>query len=278
MKWWEGKKTWNFIPSHAAHGKCDAAWQQTRRRWRQTRRPWRQIWRILTHFYGVTERSCIFSVTIDLTHWPNMDLWRHVHYDQLITYSWLCKLNHTPHYYSTSLMNIQKEVIDPCTKTKVLRFLTQNISSKARNWPGCEDESVAVFGTLMRKETETTIVNLSAFCCINIQPRLVHYITRRATEFVNPLLAFQQVGKFWSFPVQKEVIDPGTKTKVLRFLTQNISSKARNWPGCEDESVAVFGTLMRKETETTIEPPEFAKIYNPRKDDNIDFKYWPGWV
>ena len=29
----------------------------------------------------------------------------------------------------------------------------------------------------------------------------MHYITRRATEFVNPLLAFQQVGKFWSFPV-----------------------------------------------------------------------------
>ena len=29
----------------------------------------------------------------------------------------------------------------------------------------------------------------------------MHYIARRATEFVNPLLAFQQVGKFWSFPV-----------------------------------------------------------------------------
>ena len=29
----------------------------------------------------------------------------------------------------------------------------------------------------------------------------MHNITRRATEFVNPLLAFQQVGKFWSFPV-----------------------------------------------------------------------------
>ena len=44
--------------------------------------------RISTHFYGVTERSCIFSVTSDLTHWPNMDLWRHVYYAQLITYSW----------------------------------------------------------------------------------------------------------------------------------------------------------------------------------------------
>ena len=29
----------------------------------------------------------------------------------------------------------------------------------------------------------------------------MHNITHRATEFVNPLLAFQQVGKFWSFPV-----------------------------------------------------------------------------
>ena len=70
----------------------------------------------------------------------------------------------------------------------------------------------------MKKETETTIVYLSAFYCINIQPRLMNYITRRATEFVNPLLAFQQVGQFLSFPVQKEVIDPGTKTKVLQFL------------------------------------------------------------
>ena len=25
-------------------------------------------------------------------------------------------------------------------------------------------------------------------------------------------------------------------------------------------------------------PPEFSKIHNPGKDDNIDFKYWPGWV
>ena len=28
----------------------------------------------------------------------------------------------------------------------------------------------------------------------------MHKITRWATEFVNLLLAFQQVGKFWSFP------------------------------------------------------------------------------
>ena len=53
----------------------------------------------------------------------------------------------------------------------------------------------------MKKEMETTIVYLSAFYCINIQPRLMHYVTRGATEFVNPLLAFQQVGKFGSFPV-----------------------------------------------------------------------------
>ena len=40
--------------------------------------------------------------------------------------------------------------------------------SKGSNRPGCEGESVAVFETLMKKETETTIVYLSAFYCINI--------------------------------------------------------------------------------------------------------------
>ena len=133
MKWWEGKKTWPFIQSNATHGKCDAAhgkcdaaddkcdaaWRQTRRRWRQTRRRWRQIRRILTHFYGVTERSCIFNVTSDLTHWPSIDLWRYVYYAQLITYLWLCKLGHTPHYYSSPLMNIHDD-----SATSLLRDVT----------------------------------------------------------------------------------------------------------------------------------------------------------
>ena len=112
--------------AHAAHGNCDAAdgklvaaWQQTRRRWRQIRRRWRQIRRILPHFYGVTERSCIFSVASALTHWPNMALWRHVYYAQLITYSWLCKLSHTPHYYSSSLMDIHDD-----SATSLLRDVT----------------------------------------------------------------------------------------------------------------------------------------------------------
>ena len=55
--------------------------------------------------------------------------------------------------------------------------------------------------TLMRKEWN----NESLFICLLLyylryQPHLMHNITRWATEFVNLLLAFQQVGKFWSFP------------------------------------------------------------------------------
>ena len=40
MKWWEGKKTWPFISSHAAHAKLDGANGKIRRRWRQIRRIW----------------------------------------------------------------------------------------------------------------------------------------------------------------------------------------------------------------------------------------------
>ena len=114
--------------------------RQIRRRWRQTRRRlaayltaltatrrrWRQIRRILTHFYGVTERSCIFIVTSDLTHWPNIDLWRHVYYAQLITYSWLCKLGHTPNYYSSPLMNIHDD-----SATCLLRDITSDVRDRA---------------------------------------------------------------------------------------------------------------------------------------------------
>ena len=91
MKWWEGKKTWPFIQSHAAYGKCnaahgkcdaaegklDAAWQQTRRRWRQTRRRWRQIRRIWTDFDSFLRRNgTLMHIQRDLwphtltQHWP----------------------------------------------------------------------------------------------------------------------------------------------------------------------------------------------------------------
>ena len=40
MKWWEGKKAWPFISSHAAHAKLDGANGKIRRRWLQIRRIW----------------------------------------------------------------------------------------------------------------------------------------------------------------------------------------------------------------------------------------------
>ena len=56
---------------------------------------------------------------------------------------------------------------------------------------------------------------------IRYQPHLMHNITRRATEFVNPFLAFQQVGKFWSFPV--------TNIPFLwQLLMRDTSWRARN--------------------------------------------------
>ena len=86
--------------------------------------------------------------------------------------------------------------------------------SKAKNWPGCEDESFAIFETLMRKETETTIVYLSAFYCISIQPRLMHYITCRATEFFTLI----------SVPASRKILGILGSLQISCFFTATVNA------------------------------------------------------
>ena len=123
MKWWEGKKTWPFIQSHAAHGKLRRRTRQMRRRWWQTRRHLAANSMALTaNQTPLTSNSTDFDSFLrrneTLMHNSAWSLTSHT--DPTLTSDVMyitpnslhihdyAKLGHTPHYYS-SFMNIHDD-------------------------------------------------------------------------------------------------------------------------------------------------------------------------
>ena len=98
--------------------------RQMRRRWRQTRRRWRRIRQIWMDFDAFLQRNGTL-MHIQRDHWPHT-LTQHWPMTssilrQLITYSWICKLGHTPHYYSD---------VQPQKETEIFSLINYSNASR----------------------------------------------------------------------------------------------------------------------------------------------------